>query len=736
MRRIMSVLFWAFALFLATTSFAPAEKLDLTKFIECNAANMPAPVLTDESTVRVLQKLEKFAKENQLPVQWMKFGPPDRQIERMLVGVDFNNKELFAKYMKEFQLEGSFGEGHEGTLVMEFYADHPNNSTGYVVGTVRPKSGVNDRIYRYGNPDVTWAQIDQTGYEQHPKLGLRFFSHLIGLNKAELENFRHYIAHPDERAPVKSANCVAWTSSIELGRTCKGAKPEERGHLFNLLGMSRSMDHREIGRRLIHAANERHRAIIVVYEGEKGRQMFADFAKHMPPIPTIPYRNIIHGYKGQGEGAAAAVKEIPDGAKVFVPIAAGASPDGMKALMERAAQLPNGMDIHILVNGVSEAVLRQGIAAAPAKVRVHALFLGGNARKLYSDGLVSVIPGYLGDFNRFVNNPDFPAFHYDTILVRVSPANADGFHSLGPNQDMVMSIIRKRPGIKIIAEVNPNVPFTRGDNMIESRKIHAKFESDSLLAGPTTVPLSDVDAAIGRHLATLIPDGAYLQLGIGNIFGGLPQAMKALNRKNINIHTEMFGDAMMELIKMRIGNSANTGFAYGSPELYKWLHNNQQVNFVDTEYVNNPATVAGFPSFHAVNTALQVNLRGEVNATHGPEGRLSSPGGQVEFMSGAAKSVNGKAILVIRSTAKEHTISTITTKLYGPVTTPAEMVTHVVTEHGVAVLVGRSESERAMALIRIAEPKFRLQLIQEARDARLITEKEAELLTREIPHAG
>ena len=280
-----------------------------------------------------------------------------------------------------------------------------------------------------------------------------------------------------------------------------------------------------------------------------------------------------------------------------------------------------------------------------------------------------------------------------------------------------MTILQKRPGIKIIAEVNENVPFTHGDNFLTDAQITSKFLSNTELAGPPVVPVGEVEANIGKNLGTLISPNATLQIGIGNVFGGFAQGVRDAGVRGLKIRTEMFGDALKDMMEAGVADVAETGFAYGTPSLYKWLNQNQKVTFKSTAEVNDPGKIGEIPNFHAVNTALQVDLYGQSNATIGPDGRrMSSPGGQVEFMTGAARSQGGKSIIAIRSTAKDGAISSIVMDLYpGPITTPHESVSHVVTEFGVAVLKGKSEQERAVALINVAHPKFRNELFEKAK---------------------
>jgi len=672
-----------------------------------------------------VELLARFAADHKLPYRWHEFGPADRKVKRLVVAIDINDQSVMKAYRELFNINQQTikGDKNSGTLVIEQTWEDPNKPEHYVYTYIRASSDENESVYRWGKKDLNWTTSFQSIKDNvRNKKGLIGFGHLIELNSAEAQNVKIFLDNPDQRGPCKSTNCVAWLTGTELGKTSKTATEEERQYLFTELGISRTIAPFEISRRLVHASNERHGAMVAFVNGSLGIESFnKEFDLNLIPEPKIPYANILKNYKTPNP-AENAISHINDGEKIFIPIAAGASPEAIDALIERSQKLDQGIDVHMLVNGISAQTLRKGVETTDGKFRVHALFLGGNLRELHREKKVSVIPGNLSDFTRIMRDQTQNQFHYDTIVVRVSPANEQGFHSLGPNHDMIMTILRDRPNIKIIAEVNPNIPFTRGDNIIHQSKITAKFNSKTELAGPTTIPANEVDTKIGTYLGQLIDSGATLQIGIGNIFGAVPDGLKKAGKSNIKISTEMFGDHMMQMMNDGIATTAEAGFAFGSGNLYKWLNNNEKVKFVATEYVNSPGRVAQTQNFHAVNTALQVDLFGQVNATMGPDGRISSPGGQIEFMSGAARSEGGKAIIAIRSTAKNETISSITLNLYkGPITTPHESVTHVVTEYGIAELRGKNEQQRAISLINIAHPKFRKQLAEEALDAGIIT---------------
>jgi acyl-CoA hydrolase len=679
---------------------------------------------TTSATKAVIEHALAIAKENNWPIKTLELGPQGRKIKRIFIGVDRTNEADLLRYFKEFLPNKAFGNGHAGTLPLEF-AHIPGAALPYVYGYLRMSDSLTQNVYRYGKPQDTlaaaFAYIDKTNTVSQ----ISHYAHLIGITEAELANFDTYIKNPTLRAPCKSDNCIAWTSSIELGKTAQNSTTEERKHLFNELDVARSYAPEEISKRFLHATNGRHRVVFVFYKGEQGRVEFDNLSEStVSPEPAIPYRSIIKNFEFQTKEISDAISVIADGSKVFVPIGAGASPEGVAELLKYTKTLAGGLDIHVLVNGVSEAAFKEGLADNP-KARIHALFLGGNLRQLYSEGRVSVIPGYLGDFPRYVknNNSDFS---YDAILIRVSPANAQGFHSLGPNHDMIETILLARPNIKIIAEINKNIPVVTHGLFIHKDKITSSFNSDAKLAGPVTVPVTQVETSIGTYLGKLVPQNSTLQVGIGNIFGGLVYGLRAARVSGLQIWTEMFSDPMMELMNYQIATSATAGFVFGSTNLYNWLNNNEKIRLASTLEVNNVGHISATPQFHAINTALQVNLRGDVNATHGPEGRISSPGGQVEFMSGAARSDGGKSIIAIRSTAKNGTVSTIVLDTYlGSVTTTNENVTHVVTEFGIAELAGKSERARAVALLKISSPIFKKDLVEQALARNIITAEDA-----------
>lgn len=730
-------------LFASSAQLAHAKNICADLFTPSKIVNSTVGKNTDKETVsKILSqrgsdlperslattKLAEFAATNGLPFKWVEFGPADRKIKRLLVAVDVTNERLMTEYRQTFNLDTSLStQKPASTLVIEQTWESNKNPEHYIYTYIRSAAAPEKLVYRWGRADLPLSTSFDSLKENvsDKKTGLIGLGHLIEVSPDEAANVKIFLDTPDKRGPCKSSNCVAWMTGTELGKTEKTATDDERRYLFSELGISRTIAPFEISRRITHASNERHGAIAVFVDGVRGLKTFeSKLLENLIPEPKVPYSTILKDYETTNP-ATQAIDMIKDGEKIFIPIAAGASADAVEALIQKTTQFKKGVDVHVLVNGISEKIFKKGIETTDGKFRVHALFLGGNLRQLYKEKKVSVIPGNLSDFTRTMREPGQTEFNYDTIIVRVSEPDAKGFHSLGPNHDMIMTILEARPNIKIIAEINPNVPFTKGTNKIHHDRLAATFKSTAQLAGPSTVPGNAVDTTIGYKVGELIDSGATLQIGIGNIFAAVPDGLKRTHKTDLKISTEMFGDQLMQIMKDGTATKAQAGFAFGSTGLYIWLNKNSKVTFKSTEEVNSPGLIAAVDKFHAVNTALQVDLFGQVNATMGPEGRISSVGGQVEFMTGAARSKGGKAIIAIRSTAKSETLSSIVLDLYkGPITTPNESVTHVVTEYGVAELRGRSEPQRAVALINIAHPKFRAELFQKAVEREILQESD------------
>jgi acetyl-CoA hydrolase len=301
--------------------------------------------------------------------------------------------------------------------------------------------------------------------------------------------------------------------------------------------------------------------------------------------------------------------------------------------------------------------------------------------------------------------------------LHVSPPDEHGYCSYGVEVGVSKSAAESA-GL-VIAEVNPNMPRTLGDSFIHVNQIDYFIDVDYPLPEVRPEPASPVQDKIADYIAELVPDAATLQMGIG----GIPDAVlrRLTDHKNLGIHTELFSDGVMEMIEVGvITNAAKSlhtgkvvaGFVLGTRKLYEYIDDNPVFEFHPTEYVNDPFIIAQNERMVSINSALEVDLTGQVCADSIGPSFYSGVGGQLDFVRGASRSKGGMSFIALPSTAKNDTLSRITTQLKpgSGVTTTRNDVRMIVTEYGVADLFGRSISERAQALINIAHPQFRDEL--------------------------
>ncbi|HBO12003.1 MAG TPA: 4-hydroxybutyrate CoA-transferase [Halieaceae bacterium] len=353
-------------------------------------------------------------------------------------------------------------------------------------------------------------------------------------------------------------------------------------------------------------------------------------------------------------------------------------------------------------------------------LRHRCFFAGKQTRELINQGRADYIPLFLSELPKLFRKGEQ---RVDTALVQVSPPDHHGNCSLGISVEATAAACEVAD--RIIAHVNPNMPRTHGDSFLNVRQIHTAFESDEPLLAVGDRKASEVESRIGANVASLVEDGACLQMGIGAIPDA---ALRCLgDHRHLGIHTEMFSDGVLPLIDSGvIDNSAKrvgrgrtvTSFAMGGAALYDFVHDNPQVAFLDVEFVNNPTVIARNPRVTSINSALQIDLTGQVCADSIGHRIYSGVGGQVDFVLGATYSEQGKSIIALPSTARGGASTRLVSSLAagaGVVTTRAQ-VDFVVTEYGVAELRGRSLRERARDLIAIAHPDFRETLAREARD--------------------
>lgn len=418
--------------------------------------------------------------------------------------------------------------------------------------------------------------------------------------------------------------------------------------------------------------------------------------------------------------AREAVASIQPGQRIFIGTGCGQPLELVRSLVERSRDLADTEIVHLLTMGDAPYAVRE----LAAHFSVNSFFISQNVRDIIQEGLGGYTPIFLSDIPRLFKTGQLPL---DVALIQVTPPDQDGMCSLGISVDIVKSAAENSR--LVIAQVNPQMPRTHGDSLLHV------YDFDFLV--PVDVPLVEVPAPdptpvtreIGEFIAGLIEDGSTIEIGIGRIPQSVLEFLRG--RKDLGIHTEMFTDALIDLIEAGAisgeRKSLDRGkivasFALGTKRLYDYVDNNPRFSFNPTEYVNDPFVIAQQHKMVAVNVALEVDLTGQVCADSLGTRFYSGIGGQVDFNRGAARSHGGKAIIALPSTARDGAVSRIVTHLSqgaGVVTTRGD-VHYVVTEYGSAYLHGKSVQERALALISIAHPKYREKLLREAIEAKYV----------------
>lgn len=407
-----------------------------------------------------------------------------------------------------------------------------------------------------------------------------------------------------------------------------------------------------------------------------------------------------------------AVACVASGQRVFVHGCAATPNRLIDGLIARASQLRDVELIHIHTEGPA----RYAGAEFSKSFKVCNLFCGANMRKNMNYESVDYLPCFLSEIPQLFRSGKRPL---DISLISVSPPDSHGYCTLGTSVDVTRAAIESSK--IIIAQINRQMPIVHGDGFIHINDIDHFIEVDEPLPEHLNHGLGSEEKAIGKFTADLVEDGATLQMGIGAI----PNAVLDFlgNHKHLGIHTEMWSDGCLKLIKSgAVDNSQKkvhpgkivAGFIMGSRELYEFVNNNPVVAMLDIAYVNDPAVIRRNPKVTAINSAIEIDLTGQICADSiGPK-IISGVGGQMDFVRGASLSPGGKPIFALTSRS-EKGFPRIVTQLKpgaGVVTTRAH-VHYVVTEYGVADLYGKTLNERAHALIGIAHPGDRERLLKE-----------------------
>ena len=420
-------------------------------------------------------------------------------------------------------------------------------------------------------------------------------------------------------------------------------------------------------------------------------------------------------YKSKMRTAESAISTIRRGDKVFIGSGAAEPQILVKALIESAGRLADTRIMHIMTLGVAPYTEEK----FTDQFRHNAFFIGANTRQAVSEGRADYTPVFLSEIPQLFTSGQVPI---DVAIIQVSVPDRYGYCSYGVSTDVVKSAAES--ATKVIAEINEQTPRALGDCFINIEDVDYIVPVDVPLLESHWEPANEVAKRIGRNVANLIEDGSTLQMGIGAIPDSVLDYLT--EKKDLGIHTEMFSDGFMDLAaKGVINNDKKTlhagktiaSFCLGSKELYDFVDNNPFIEFHPTEYTNDPFIIAKNDKMVSINSAIEVDLSGQVCADSLGPMFYSGIGGQVDFVRGAARSKGGKAIIALPSTAKDDKISRIvaTLKPGAGVVTSRGDVNYVVTEWGVAYLHGKNIRERAMALINISHPKFRQKLLAQAK---------------------
>ena len=413
--------------------------------------------------------------------------------------------------------------------------------------------------------------------------------------------------------------------------------------------------------------------------------------------------------------AEEAVADVRSGDQLYLQCAAATPSVLLDALVARAAELQEVRVVHLHVEG-------PGPHLAPAMAghfRHRALFIGPNARAAVNEGRADYVPVFLSDVPRLFDRGLIPL---DAVFVNATPPDAHGFCSLGTSVEAMHAAIRAAR--TVIVQFNRAMPRTLGDSFIHVDDIDLAVEVDVPLYAHGVGEIGDVERQIGAYVADLVPDGATLQLGIGAIPAATALALGS--KKDLGIHTEMFTDSVVDLVeagvitgtrKERNRGKIVTAFLMGTERLYRFVHDNPMVEMRPVDFTNDTHVIRQFGRMVAINSAIEVDLTGQVVADSIGHRMYSGVGGQMDFIRGAGLAPEGRAVIALPSTAARGTASRIVPALRegaGVVTTRAHVRT-VVTEFGVAELFGKSVGERARELIAIAHPDFRDELTAAAR---------------------
>ena len=407
-----------------------------------------------------------------------------------------------------------------------------------------------------------------------------------------------------------------------------------------------------------------------------------------------------------------AVQIIKSNDRVFIHSAAATPSRLVNAMANRHAELKNVEIVSIHTEGEVPYAKEE----YSDSFSINCFFVGANIRPYVQSGRANYIPIFLAEIPNLFKSGKMPL---DIALVTVSPPNKKGFCSLGCSVDISNSAIDNAK--HVIAQINPNMPFVHGNGIISVDKIDSAIFVDDPLFELKAKPATEVETTIGKYIAELVEDGATLQMGIG----GIPNAaLKQLtNHKNLGVHTEMCSDGIIDLVETGVINGMNkktefgkivAGFAYGSRRIYDFIDENPIVNMMDVGYTNDTRVIRQNPKVTAINSAIEIDVFGQVCADSIGTKHFSGIGGQMDFIRGATLSEGGKAIIALPSQTNKAIPRIVPTLKRGaPVVTTRAHVQHIITEYGAVDLYGENLKNRAKLMIGLAHPNDREQLAKD-----------------------
>ena len=428
----------------------------------------------------------------------------------------------------------------------------------------------------------------------------------------------------------------------------------------------------------------------------------------------------VDDYKKKKVSLQEAVSVVKSNNRVYISGNAASPLKLMEALARRKEELKNVEITHVLLFG-DDPLSKPGMEK---HFRHNSLFVGPADRVAVNEGRADYIPVFLYEIPSLFYLNYLPL---DVAFLHLSPPDEHGFMSFGV--ECLASKAAAETAKIVVAEVNEKMPRTLGDSFIHVSRVHKIVEVSEDLPELEQIPFTEVEKKMGSYIASLVEEGSTLQLGIG----GIPNAaLKAMfDKKDLGIHTEMVSDGVVEAIEAGVITGAKktlhpykavATFYLGSKRLYEFIDNNPTFETHPTDYTNHPFTIGQHDKMVAINSAIEVDLTGQVCSDSIGTKIYSGFGGQVDFIRGAAQSKGGKPIIALPATTKDGKISKIVPTLQvgaGVVTTRAD-VHYVVTEYGIAFLHGKNLRQRAEALINIAHPDFRQMLEQEAKKRKLL----------------